>query len=158
MTHEVGWNGVANHCHEIIDEYQLTKQNYEVIIGIGRGGLVPAVVFSHQLGVPLVPVMWQTRDGKPDQASTSILFGVIARIEPTVAYKQKILVVDDIADTGVTMSQVVDYLDKTQFDLNRNIDIETATIFHKPGSKFKPTYVAEEVDDAEWVIFPWEAE
>ena len=157
MRVETGWNTISNHVHEMIDEFQLHKKEYDVIVGIGRGGLVPAIIFSHQLGVPLVPVLWQTRDvtdKREDLTAQAVLFGAVARMEDG----QRILVVDDIADTGVTLSQVADFLDKTQYGLNKNIEIDTATVYAKPQSKFKPTYVAEELDDNEWVVFPWEAE
>ena len=33
------------------------------IVALGRGGFVPGVQLSHLLNIPLVPLMWQTRDG-----------------------------------------------------------------------------------------------
>ena len=62
---------------------------------------------------------------------------------------KKVLVVDDITDTGESMRISVDYV-KT---LNPS-EVRTAALRHIEGSKFKPDYYAEKIT-WRWVIFPW---
>ncbi len=37
------------------------------VVALGRGGFIPGVHLSHLLDVPLVPLMWQTRDGQVNE-------------------------------------------------------------------------------------------
>ena len=62
---------------------------------------------------------------------------------------KRVLVVDDITDTGESMRISVEYV-KT---LNP-LEVKTVTLRHIEGSKFKPDYYAEEIT-WRWVIFPW---
>ena len=62
---------------------------------------------------------------------------------------KKVLVVDDITDTGESMGIAVDYIQS----LNP-AEIKTATLRHITNSKFTPDYFAEEII-WRWVIFPW---
>ena len=62
--------------------------------------------------------------------------------------KIRVLIVDDIWDSGKTMNAVLDYLGEE--------DITTATLFWKETAKEKPTYYANIAGRNEWVVFPWE--
>jgi hypoxanthine phosphoribosyltransferase len=62
---------------------------------------------------------------------------------------RKVLVVDDITDTGKSMMTAVSYV-KT---LNPE-EIKTAALLHIKDSKFVPDYYAEEIE-WKWIIFPW---
>lgn len=104
-----------------------------VIVGIARGGLVPAVQLSHLLGKPLLSVHYQTRDG-----------GKKERIKiPEYA-----LIVDDINDTGKTLTGVTEKVEHDRF--------ATLTLFNKDTSIFKVDYFAADAKDDEWIVFPWE--
>jgi uncharacterized protein len=95
------------------------RGNYDLICGIPRGGLIPAVMLSHRMKIPMtMDLIGDFRAGK------------------------KILVVDDIADTGHTLSQI--------FQENMAI----ATVFAKPTSKCEPDFYAELT--TEWIQFPYE--
>ena len=97
-------------CTKIFMDYP----NIDSVMGLPRGGLIPAVLISHQLGLPLV-----LHPGK------------------------NTLVVDDINDTGHTLSKAP--------------GAYWAVLHHKPTSKFKDTMYAREVGD-EWIVYPWERE
>jgi len=62
---------------------------------------------------------------------------------------KRILLVDDIADSGRTLKRAIGYLKRF-----RPKTIATVTMFYKPRSAFKPDYFAEQTD--KWVIFPHE--
>ena len=95
-------------CEKIITEYP----NIDSVMGLPRGGLIPAVLISHQLDLPFV-----LHPGK------------------------NTLVVDDINDTGETLSKAP--------------GAYWAVLHHKPTSKFTPNFYAKEVGD-EWIVYPWE--
>jgi hypoxanthine phosphoribosyltransferase len=55
-----------------------------------------------------------------------------------------VLIVDDIADSGETLNQYGGY--------------QTAVLHYKMQSEHIPTYYAEEVDNEEWIVYPFERE
>lgn len=118
----------------------------DLIVGLARGGWVLARILCDLVGVKdllsLKVEHWgvtATPDGK---AKLKYPF----HIDLT---GKRVLVVDDITDTGESMCEAVDYI-RT---LNPS-KIKTATLRHITGSKFVPDYFAEEIA-WRWVIFPW---
>ena len=91
------------------------------IYGLPRGGLPIAVSLSHRLGLPILMNYYDRK----------------------VVTRKKILVVDDIADTGHTLKD---------FDSPHNI---TCTIHYHQDSLVKPDYFCSEKTD-EWIVYPWE--
>lgn len=74
---------------------------YDIIVGVTRGGLIPAVRLSHMLGIPMVTLSWSTRDGQVQE---------VRNPEITYAHSlgKNILVVDDIVDDGITAKGIMD--------------------------------------------------
>lgn len=94
--------------------------DFSTIAGIPRGGLVPAVMLSHALDVPLIPL-------------------------PLAG--EKTIVVDDITDYGETFLGLTKTLPH---------GAHTASLLHKPRSKFRPHFIGQIVANDDWVVFPWE--
>jgi len=128
-------------CYKILDD----GYKPESLIGLLRGGVVPARIFSDFFDILLE---FYALDVK--------LYNAIgiknseARIKPfngNVKGK-KILIVDDIWDSGMTMNAVLNHF--------QGEDIVTSTLLWKKSSPTKPNYYAEVVKDNEWIVFPWE--
>lgn len=98
-------------------------KNLSFIYTFMRGGLPIAVHLSHFLDLPVYT------DEK--------------EIDFTKIYSGTVLIVDDIADTGIT-------LDGKQFLF------PTATLFYKPRSSVIPTFYAQQVPSDVWIVMPWE--
>ena len=64
--------------------------------------------------------------------------------------KPKVLVLDDVSDSGITLSYIANYL-KT-----KEIAYSTLTLFYKEGSIFKPDWYLHKVNSNQWINFPWE--
>lgn len=135
------------------------KPNY--ILGLTRGGLVPATMLSHYYNVPLVPINLSLRDFK-----TNLDF-VQEEIKRTVGkdvlLTKQLLVVDDIVDTGDTLQELFILFNKIkQSVLTRKADnIQYATLFYNKTNraKFKPDFYAHEFDktvENKWIVFPFE--
>lgn len=108
---------------EKLTEYQKPKNislfsrgQFDGVYGIPAGGLVLAVYLHYRLKLPLM-------------------------LAPT----ENTLIVDDIVDTGFTMSH---YISKGNV---------TASLFFKVGGRFKPNIWLREKTD-KWICFPWEGE
>jgi hypoxanthine phosphoribosyltransferase len=118
----------------------------DIIVGIARGGLIPAVRLSHIMDNILLRVM----DVKfyTDIEEHSEMPTITVPLTEPVKGKH-VLIVDDVADTGKTLKVVKDYI-KTQGAR----DVRIAVIAKKPQSIIDPDYYIFQTD--RWIIFPWE--
>ncbi len=140
------WEYLRDSCKRTVKKMKEDGFKPDVIIALSRGGFVPARNICDMLIVKdLVSLKvdhWgitATKDGK-----AKIRYPL--NIDLT---GKKVLVVDDITDTGESMLISTDFI-KT---LNPE-EIRTAAALHIKTSKFTPDYYGEEID-WKWVVFPW---
>jgi hypoxanthine phosphoribosyltransferase len=148
ITRQVSWEEVDNHAREIATAFKDHEVNS--VIAVGRGGYVPAVIISHQLQAPLVPIVWQNRDGD-DRTNLSTILEALNDGDT-------ILVVDDISDSGMTMGQIVGALMHLSIKLKKRIEVLTCAVHQKAKSSFITHKFGEWVDDNTWIVYPWEKE
>jgi hypoxanthine phosphoribosyltransferase len=126
---------------------------YDAIMGISRGGLVPGVLLSHRLGVKNFQIA-KVVSYKFDAVSSG-------KVKPKIEYLdykkikrgQRILIADDIADTGETLAVLMDELKrqtKAKFDIF--VVTKSAKLRLPPSLKLK--FIGR--ISHRWVIFPWE--
>ena len=110
----LSWDDVNTLVDNLCKQIPFELPNIDSVHGILRGGLIPAVLISHKLDLPYVN-----------------------------AVGPNTLVVDDIADTGVT--------------LDKGPGVYTAVLHYKPHTScFKPSIYSELHEGDEWIIYPWE--
>lgn len=126
--------------------YALEKSNvrYDLVVGIQRGGLIPAVHISNALNIPFASLNWSHGEGKVRDSSNPHLRTALER-------GRKVLVVDDICDTGITLNEV-----KTTYP-----GIDTAVLVYNEENEkqFVPTYYGWKIKRSElpeWLDFWWE--
>jgi uncharacterized protein len=121
----------------------------DIIIAIGRGGYVPArVVCDFLLFDDLTTIKIEHYKGAADiQETAKLKFPLSVDI-----HGKKILVVDDVTDTGKTLSLAVEYL-----KCLKPAEIKTAVLQHKICSDFVPDYYAKKVVKWRWIVYPWAA-
>ena len=68
----------------------------------------------------------------------------------------KILLCDDLSDTGITLNKSVDWLKKYEPIKGKIEDIKTATLWKKQKSTFNPDYCAVNLPDNPWIVQPFE--
>lgn len=122
----------------------------DFIVGVGRGGLVPAVYISHALGVTALSV---------DHSSKVAAFGteLLAKLAAMSASGTSLLFVDDINDSGGTIATIRSLLADYGCDAER---IRFAVLLDNRRSQARVEYRARTIDRAEdkrWFVFPWEA-
>lgn len=117
---------------------------YDEIVAIARGGLTLGHLMSDYLRIPISSITIQSYTDIQEQGQVKITAGLAKIIKD-----KKILLVDDIADTGKTLVRATAYL--SEFHPS---SIATATMFYKPHCSVKPTYYAEET--GKWILLPFE--
>jgi uncharacterized protein len=120
------------------------------IIGIGRGGLAPAVYLSHATGLPMLSV---DHSSKVEDFSDAPLVRLAARTRAG----ERLLFVDDINDSGATICKLREALAAAGALPGH---IRFATLLDNIRSSQRVEYRAETIDRAErkdWFVFPWEA-
>jgi hypoxanthine phosphoribosyltransferase len=118
----------------------------EVIVGISRGGWIPARIMSDLLENPkLANVRTEFYSGIAENKDKPL---ITQPISLSVKGK-KVLLVDDVADTGESLQLVISHVEE-----DSAAEIRSATLYLKPWSIVVPNYYQKETRS--WVIFPWE--
>jgi len=140
------WDEIYEMLLSLAEKIRRDNFNPDLIVGICRGGWPPARVMSDLLG-------------KPKLANVSVEFYVdVAETKSKPVLTQpitmpvegkRILILDDVADTGKTLKLVKDHL------LSKGAgEVKIATIYYKPWSIITPDYY--ERKTKRWIVFPWE--
>lgn len=130
------------------------------VVGITRGGLVPATMISHFLGVPMCSLdVSMSNDGPFGGQTTTWL-------PEEINNGHRFLVVDDINDTGATFAWIKkDWQTTVQFFEPNGSDwpwnhIKFSALIHNRPSPVRTDFAGMEINkdlDPSWVVFPWES-
>ena len=119
MKEFVTWNVIDEAVTDIAFNIKNTNKDFKGVYGIPRGGLILAVMLSHKLDIPLIMSVDEL-----DKNS---------------------IIIDDIADTGKTLLDFVEY------------ESYVVTIHEHEQSLIKPDYSVIDKGD-KWIVYPWETE
>jgi len=124
--------------------------HYDHLLVVTRGGMIPAALVSQLIGMRDILVAAVMFYSGPDERLAEPLFLQFPE-DPLVAGK-RILVLDDVWDSGSTCVAVVDRLKRA------GALPEVAVLHYKPRrSHFpahRPDYYVEETED--WIVYPWQ--
>jgi hypoxanthine phosphoribosyltransferase len=101
---------------KIITNVRNTGLRHDYVVALSRGGLIPGVVISHSLGIPMIAVNWSKTNKEINQDLWEIVSGG----------RKRLLVVDDMVDTGELLEELfVSWGEWAAFD---ETQIDTSTI------------------------------
>ena len=141
----VSWDQFHRDCRALA--WRLSAAGpFDALVAITRGGLVPAAIVARELGIRTIEtVCIASYHDYATQGGLQVLKGVSEAVL-TLGEGAKVLVIDDLVDTGKTAREVRDMLPRAHF----------ATIYAKPlGRPLVDTYVTEVSQDT-WIYFPWD--
>ncbi len=120
---------------------------FAAVIGITRGGLVPATIVARELGVRMIDTVCVVSYDHQTQGELRLLKGPSEQTMQLGGGTGKgLLIVDDLVDTGKTARVVRDLLPDAHF----------ATVYAKPmGKPLVDTFITEVSQDT-WIFFPWD--
>ena len=140
------WDEIYEMLLRLAEKIQRDNFHPDLIIGVCRGGWPPARVMSDLLGNPKLANI--SVEFYVDVAETKNKPVLTQSVTAPVKGK-KILILDDVADTGKTLKLVKKHL------LDRGAEeVKIATIYYKPWSIVVPDYYEKETK--RWIVFPWE--
>jgi hypoxanthine phosphoribosyltransferase len=122
----------------------------DFIIGIGRGGLAPAVYLSHATGLPMLSVDYSSQVDDFAEAP-------LVRLAERTRAGEKLLFIDDINDSGRTIAHIRGTLAAAGATA---AVMRFATLIDNASSAERVDYRARTIDrrtTKDWFVFPWEA-
>lgn len=127
-------------ARKIRDEF-----NPEAILAVARGGLTLGHSLATALGNRNLFTLNSIHYEESKKLDTIEIFNI-----PDMSKFSKILLVDDIIDSGESMVEIK----RALFKIYPNLDVKIATIFYKPKALLLPEFKVKEADD--WVEFFWD--
>jgi hypoxanthine phosphoribosyltransferase len=140
------WDQIYGLLLNLANKVRKTGFKPDVIVGVSRGGWPPARVMSDLLENPkLANVTAEFYVGVAETKGKPVITQPVS----IPVKDKKVLVVDDVADTGESLRLVRAHLKEQGAS-----EVKIATIYYKPWSVLIPDYYEKET--RAWIIFPWE--
>lgn len=135
----VTWDNLEGMVRELMEDITQSNIEFTKIIGVARGGCVPAVMLSNRLNIPFESILWQTRDGKYRNEQ---------RLNQLVS-NETALIVDDIYDTGKTYETMHSVIAPWN-------DVHWLSLISKKEDDFLDFVSRKLYNNTDWIVFPWE--
>ncbi len=142
------WAGFGDASRQLAEQVAASGFRPEIIVAVARGGLIVGGGLAYALGVKLADAMnvefyTDVSETLPDP----VLLAPLLDIDSIAG--RRVLVADDVADSGRTLQLVMDIL------LKHGAEVRTAVLYTKPTSIYRVDYVWKDTDA--WIVFPWSA-
>lgn len=145
ITH-ITWSEVEEHCRTLAAKIAAAGFTPDYLVGIATGGVIPLALIAKEFknsNIVTVSVSSYEKDKRGE---------LVVKYLPKIDLAgKKILVVDEIAETGRTLNKVADIL-RSEYHV---ADLKTVAIaINKDKCTDKPDFYG--VEGSNWFVFPWE--
>lgn len=149
MKHFINWDEYCILIRQLSKEIKKGNHEFDQILCLARGGVPLGDALSRLFNLPLA-ILFTSSYRLMQTQNELFIDSHIAKQNNTLG--KRILLVDDLVDSGITFKGVVEYLKS-----NNSIEsITTATIWAKDTSVFKPDYSVRTTTKDDWIVQPFE--
>jgi xanthine phosphoribosyltransferase len=117
----------------------------DVLLAVARGGLTLAHLMAQAMDMRNLYTLNSVHYEGELKLDTFNVFNI-----PDVSHAKRVLIIDDIVDSGETMEEILKIL-KEKFP---NVEFKLATLFYKKTAVLQPDYTVREA--TQWIDFFWE--
>jgi xanthine phosphoribosyltransferase len=159
------WQDIEHQTQEILRQIHSDAWRPDYVVGLTRGGLVPANLISQYLGCRMETLKVSLRDG--GEAESNLWMSEDA-FGHNMEQPKNILIVDDINDSGATLNWIKEDWQSSCFPKDKRwkevwgSNVRVACVYDNESSKSKldVAYSAVTINKADkdvWIVFPWES-
>jgi len=143
----ISWSEVQRLCLRLANLVRESEYHPDVVVAIGRGGLVPARLLCDYLDIMALTSIKIEHylSGSTKQEQAVIRYPLCTNIE-----NQRVLLVDDVNDSGDTLDVALQHL--VSFGPS---EVRTAVMHHKTTTHRSVDYHARKIVKWRWLIYPW---
>ncbi|GGP21406.1 phosphoribosyltransferase [Thermocladium modestius] len=145
----VSWDEIADWARDLSSKILESGWRPDVVMAIARGGYVPARLVCDNLGVMDLVSVQVVHWPSTAQAIERAFIKHEARVDSLAG--KRVLVIDDIVDTGDSISLAKEYAEKAGAGEVRSAALQWISTV----AKFKPDYYSINVTDWKWFVYPW---
>jgi len=143
----ITWHGFQRLGRQLAYQIREAAFQPDVIVGIARGGYMPARLLSDYLGIMnLASFRIEHYRGAHKQPVTRVKYPLAAELSG-----QRVLLVDDVSDTGDTFEVALRHV----HERGEPAAVRTAVMHHKITSTYVPDFYAKKVVKWRWIVYPW---
>jgi hypoxanthine phosphoribosyltransferase len=144
----MSWEGLGEGARALAEQVAADGYRPDIVMGIARGGLLVAGAVAYALGLKntfTVNVEFYT--GVDERLEMPMILPPVPDLVDLG--EARVLIADDVADTGQTLALVKDFL------AGRVAEVRVAVLYEKPRSAVRCEYVWRRTE--RWIVFPWSA-
>ena len=128
-----------------------------VLVGIMRGAAPIIDILSRIFKLPTAYIVIQSYSGKgmEDQQGQLVFAREISSLAKNKDFK-KVLLIDDLSDTGLTLNKSIEWLKNYEPTKNYIKEVKTACLWKKKSSTFEPDFCPVRLESDPWIVQPTE--
>ena len=152
----VSWDEYNNTVEKLAITIHESGYKPTLLVGIMRGGAPMIDLLSRVFKLKCAYLAVESYSGKGIEDEQGNI--VFSREMSSIAQNMggKILLCDDLSDTGITLNKSVDWLRKYEPIEDKIEDIKKATLRKKKKSTFEPDFCSVRLNDNPWIVQPFE--
>jgi uncharacterized protein len=142
----MSWQDLGDGARELAELVHRDGYRPDIVLAIARGGLLVGGAIGYALGVKNTFTMnVEFYTGVDERLEMPMLLPPVPDLVDFA--EQKVLIADDVADTGATLALVKDFCE------GKVGEVRCAVLYEKPRSTVACEYVWRRTD--RWIVFPW---
>ena len=153
----ISWDEYNKKIEQLAIKVYQDGWEFNQVVCIAKGGLRVGDIFSRLFNIPLAILSVESYSGESNEAKNrqgQFTFSRdLAKTTPNLG--SRVLLVDDLADTGKTLIKSLKWLE-LYYGFYLEDKIRTAVLWNKASSSFKPNYCIDYLEDSPWIHMPFE--